>query len=244
MTTLLLVHGAWCGSWAWDRLVPELELEGIASKVINLPGHGAKSGSMWSVSLADYADAVIDGASSIEGSVIAVGHSMGGLVISEAAAKAPKAFQALTYLAAFLPCDGERLISLSSKDKQSKLNSLIKPRLFKGSTVLDTDGVDAALFNGCSPEEAQQGKSLLQENPMRPSFSRVHLNHEFELIPKHYIRCTADQSISPEHQQWMAGRYKTKSMQDIDGGHMANYSAPRPVARALAKIVAMEAASD
>ena len=78
--TFLLVHGAWCGAWAWDCLIPTLDELGISYKTIDLPGHGQNKRSMWSVSLADYANAVVDTANSINGPVIAVGHSMGCLL--------------------------------------------------------------------------------------------------------------------------------------------------------------------
>ena len=110
--TFLLVHGAWCASWAWARLAPELEVLGIAYQAIDLPGHGQNSGSMWSVTLADYADAVIKAAESTNGPVVAAGHSMGGIVISEAASKAPAAFDALTCLNSTYVTGAGQLLSL------------------------------------------------------------------------------------------------------------------------------------
>lgn len=190
------------------------------------------------MTLGDYAESVIDAAASIDGPVIAVGHSMGGMVISEAAARASDAFQALAYLAAFLPRDGERLVLLANKDKHSQLAGAIKPHIFKGSTSLVLDRLDVAFFNDCSTEEGAKGKALLQENPVRPFLARVHLNDQFELLSKHYIRCLADQAITPPHQEWKASRYQLNSMQDIDCGHMANFTAPRLVAAALAHVVA------
>ncbi len=242
--TFLLVHGAWCGAWAWDCLTPTLDELGISYKTIDLPGHGQNKRSMWSVSLADYANAVVDTANSINGPVIAVGHSMGGIVVSEAAAKAPSAFQALTYLAAFLPISGERLAFLAAKDKASKLNGGIKTHLLRGSSTLKEHCLDDALFNQCSAEDARMGKSLLGENPIRPILSSVNLNDQFDAIPKHYIRCMADQAITPSHQEWMANRYTLKSFHDIDSGHMAAHSAPKEVAEALVKIRSLESNID
>ena len=238
--TFLLVHGAWCGAWAWDCLTPKLDERGISYQTIDLPGHGNNKRSMWSVSLADYANAVVDSANSIDGPVIAVGHSMGGIVVSEAAARAPSVFQALTYLAAFLPKSGDRLASLAAKDKESKLDGGIKMNLLRGSSTLKEHCLDDALFNQCSEEDARTGKSLLGENPIRPVLSGVNLKDQFEAIPKHYIRCMADQAITPSHQEWMANRYKLKSFQDIDSGHMAAHSAPEEVAEALTKIRSLE----
>lgn len=240
MPTLLLVHGAWCAGCVWDRLVPELQLLGVSSRVIDLPGHGQATRSMWSVSLLDYADAVIDAASAIEGPVVAVGHSMGGVVISAAAAKSPERFQALAYLTAFLPRHGERLASLSARDRQSRLGNAIRAHVFSGTTSLAADSVCEALFNDCSPEEAARGKSLIQANPIRPAFARAHLGAQFARTPKHYIHCTKDCSISPAHQEWMAGRYAMKSIQALESGHMPMYSAPQELAAALANIATQE----
>lgn len=235
MPTLLLIHGAWCSGRAWDCLLPELDQLGASYQVIDLPGHGENRSdrSMWSVSLADYADAVINAASTIDGQVVAVGHSMGGMVISTAAAKAPSRFHALIYLAAFLPKDGERLIFLAGKDKDSQLSQFIKPRLLGGASRLSEDCLDDVLFNGCSLDNAAQGKSMLQDNPIRPPFSRVRLSPSFEALPKHYIRCLDDRAITPTHQAWMAGRYEMVSVQEIESDHMAPYSAARQTAQAL-----------
>ena len=235
MPTLLLIHGAWCSGRAWDCLLPELEQLGASYQVIDLPGHGERWGdrSMWSVSLVDYADAVINAANAIEGQVVAVGHSMGGMVISAAAAKAPSRFDALVYLAAFLPKDGERLVFLAGKDKESRLSQFIKPRPLKGASRLSEDCWDDVLFNDCSLDNAALGRSMLQDNPIRPPFSRVRLSQSFEALPKHYIRCLDDRAITPAHQAWMAGRYEMATMQDIESDHMAPYSAARQTAQAL-----------
>jgi pimeloyl-ACP methyl ester carboxylesterase len=242
MSTLLLIHGGWSAGWVWDPLIPELELRGILSRVIDLPAHGRNKRSMWSVSLMDYADAVIAEAASIEGPVIAVGHSMGGLVISQAAGRAPQEFQALAYVTAFLPRNGERLIRLAGKDKQSKISPAIRLNFLKGSIRIDESCLDDALFHDCSVEDTVNAKRLMQENPLRPGLARVHLDEQFDKIPKHYIRCLADRGITPAHQEWMASRYEIKSMQDLDTGHMPAYAAPDKLADALAEIVTVECA--
>jgi pimeloyl-ACP methyl ester carboxylesterase len=77
---------------------------------------------------------------------------------------------------------------------------------------------------------------------LRPGLARVHLDEQFDKIPKHYIRCLADRGITPAHQEWMASRYEIKSMQDLDTGHMPAYAAPDKLADALAEIVTVECA--
>ncbi len=240
MTTLLLIHGGWLSCGARDRLIPELELRGVRSRAMDLPGHGRNRRRMWSVSLADYADAVIAEATSIEGPVIAVGHSGGGLAISQAAGRAPQEFLALVYLAAFLPRNGERLIRLALKDKQSKLSPAIRPNFLKGSVRLDESCLDEAVFHDCSLTDTVRVKTLMQENPLRPVLARIRLDDRFEKVPKHYIQTMADRALTPQHQDWMASRYTIKSMHQLNTGHMAAYAAPGKLADALLEVVTIE----
>ncbi|MFC9915041.1 alpha/beta fold hydrolase [Streptomyces sp. NPDC059862] len=42
--TLLLVHGAWHGSWCWDKLQAGLGVEAIETRTVDLPSAGGRSG--------------------------------------------------------------------------------------------------------------------------------------------------------------------------------------------------------
>lgn len=50
MTTIILVHGAWHGSWCWGRVVPLLETRGLAVRAVDLPSVGAKASAGTNVS--------------------------------------------------------------------------------------------------------------------------------------------------------------------------------------------------
>ncbi|MGY8957303.1 MAG: alpha/beta fold hydrolase, partial [Alphaproteobacteria bacterium] len=41
MATFLLIHGAWQGAWAWQRLAPLLEAAGHTAVAVDLPGDGS-----------------------------------------------------------------------------------------------------------------------------------------------------------------------------------------------------------
>lgn len=79
--TVVLVHGAWHGGWCWDNVVQELGRHDIDAIAVDLPGHDAPGSSKrkWNT-LYSYADHVRDVVDTIEGEVVLVGHSMGGLV--------------------------------------------------------------------------------------------------------------------------------------------------------------------
>jgi len=234
MSTLLLVHGGWAASWAWDRLLPELSRRGVAAKAIDLPGHGTNTRRMWSVSLNDYTGAVIEAARQIEGRVIAVGHSMGGFVVTAAAGRAPDAFDELVYLSGFIPIDGERLIQLAGKDEASLLGPGVKPNPLRGCISLDKSVCHDALFHDCSEEDEASATQQLGDNPLRPGITKVKLAEGFAALPKSYILCTEDRALTPEHQKWMANRSHVPIKHEIPTGHMPTLAAPSDLADILA----------
>lgn len=79
--TVVLVHGAWHGSWCWSNVVDALAARGIESVAVDLPGHEVPSSSRrkWNT-MSSYVDHVHSTIDSIDGDVVLVGHSMGGLV--------------------------------------------------------------------------------------------------------------------------------------------------------------------
>ena len=84
-TTVVLVHGAWHGSWCWHNVVSELDRLGVDAIAVELPGHGTPGSSKrkWNT-MSSYVDHVQSVVESIDGEVVLVGHSMGGLVVQRA----------------------------------------------------------------------------------------------------------------------------------------------------------------
>jgi pimeloyl-ACP methyl ester carboxylesterase len=102
---LALVHGAWHGSWCWEKLVPELTARGWRVSAADLPSAGDPEVGM-------YADAVAVRAhlDAIDGPVTVLAHSYGGLPVTEVAAAVP-AVRQLIYLAAHMLEVGEALVT-------------------------------------------------------------------------------------------------------------------------------------
>ena len=76
---VLLVHGAWQGSWAWERLTPLLLEAGLDVHLLDLPGNGSDDTEPADVSLELYVAAVMRRVTAIKGSVSIVAHSGAGL---------------------------------------------------------------------------------------------------------------------------------------------------------------------
>jgi len=79
--TAVLVHGAWHGAWCWEDVKGAIEEEGFRVLNVDLPGHWAAGSKnrKWST-FASYVEHACLAVDSIDGPVVLVGHSMGGLV--------------------------------------------------------------------------------------------------------------------------------------------------------------------
>ncbi|MEM9622441.1 MAG: alpha/beta hydrolase [Pseudomonadota bacterium] len=238
MSTLLLVHGGWAGGWAWDPVLPALDALNVSYTAIDLPGHGARRRAMWSVSLNDYADAVIEAAEQIDGRVVTVGHSSGGYVITAAAGRSPESFDELVYLAGFVPVAGERLMQLALGDKASKLAPGVTPNPLLGRIALHPKVFGDAFFHDCTAADEENFARQVELNPLRVGIKKLQLKPGFSEIPKSYVLCTNDQAVTTDYQRWMAKRSSVPIKHELACGHMPMSAATEDLARVLATYAA------
>ena len=92
---VVLVHGAWADGSSWCKVIPLLLAKGLDVSAVQLP----------LTTLAEDAASARRALALMEGPVILVGHSYGGVVITEAGVD-PKVV-GLVYVAAFAPKAGE-----------------------------------------------------------------------------------------------------------------------------------------
>ncbi len=112
MSTFVLVHGAWHGSWCWKRVRRELQDLGHDVHTPTLTGLGERSHLLTrSVNLSTHIDDVANLLRWEELSdVILCGHSYAGMVITGVADRMPDRIRALVYLDAFVPESGENVL--------------------------------------------------------------------------------------------------------------------------------------
>jgi pimeloyl-ACP methyl ester carboxylesterase len=108
MSTYVLVHGAWHGSWCWKRVRKALQVQGHEVFTPTLTGLGERSHLLTpKVNLETHIDDVVNLIRWEElSNVVLCGHSYGGAVVSGVADRVPDRIGALIYLDAFLLDDG------------------------------------------------------------------------------------------------------------------------------------------
>ena len=104
--TVVLVHGAWHGAWCWDEVAERLTADGTPVVAVDSPSVAA-GGDMY-----DDARNVREAIAAAGGETVVVGHSYGGVVITEAAAGA-QGVRHLLYLTAFMLDAGESLATIT-----------------------------------------------------------------------------------------------------------------------------------
>jgi pimeloyl-ACP methyl ester carboxylesterase len=100
--TFVLVHGGFHGGWCWEQVVPLLESAGHFALAPDMPGMGADPTPHGEITLASTAGHLARIVSAQSGPIVLVGHSMGGMFISEAAELVSARITGLIYVAAVL----------------------------------------------------------------------------------------------------------------------------------------------
>lgn len=240
---IVLVHGAAHGAWCWEALTPLLEQQGFEVDTLDLPGLGDDPTPPKNVTLQSYIDRVVDVVRAKPGKVTLVGHSMGGAPISGAGEAVPEQIGKLIYLAAFLPKDGESMMSLMQQVGQTSAPSAtdaLVPCDVEGAHGFNTALASQAFYNTCPPDVAVRATARLRPQADAPLGEPIHISAaRWGAIPKTYIVCKRDQALPPDVQRIMAAQAPEAKIIEIDTDHSPFYSA----AGLLADIVVAEAAS-
>jgi pimeloyl-ACP methyl ester carboxylesterase len=169
MSTYVLIHGAWHGSWCWEKVVPLLQQAGHQVEAPDLPGHGQDKTPLREITLATYTQRVCETLDAQAEPVILVGHSLGGMVITQVAEERPEKIQTLVYLTAFLVQNGETSRQMAQTDR----DSLVFPNLMVNTeqgyhTFKEGAPLKDIFYGDCSQEDVARAISLLGPEALAP----------------------------------------------------------------------------
>jgi pimeloyl-ACP methyl ester carboxylesterase len=213
MARFVLVHGAFAGGWIWGPLAERLEAGGHQVETPDLPGAGDDETPLEEVTLERYADRVCEVLDAGTEQSILVGNSMGGVVMTQAAAQRPEKVKRLIYVAAFMPADGQSLIELTQLPEGA--GDLVQETVVvSGDPPVGEvpEETKRASNEYCTPEVSEWAVAKAGRQPVIPFTEAVRLNDEFERIPRSYVISTKDRFIPPPLQRRMV---KDRDVTDV-----------------------------
>jgi len=234
MSTFLLIHGAWHGAWCWHKVVPRLEKRGHTVLAPDLPAMGIDRTAANRVSLASWRDFVCGIVDSAPEPVVLVGHSRGGIVISEVAEHRPERVRALVYVTAFLLKDGQCLFDLAASDPQSLAPASMVMSADKSTSTLRAESLRDLFYGECSDEDFALARLCLKPEPTLPLATPIHVTAErYGSVPRVYIECHRDRAVTPRMQRDMQAASPCDQVLSLDTDHSPFFSRPDELARML-----------
>jgi pimeloyl-ACP methyl ester carboxylesterase len=193
MTDVVLVHGAFHGPRCWANVQTELTARGLTSDAVELPLRGLAADAL-------VARAAIEDAAPC----IVVGHSYGGVVISEAASGVP-GVGGLVYVAAFMLDAGEDQLAILSEHDSDLLGSLVA---VDGGIAVDPTRAREVFYSDLTPDDAAE--IIADLRPMRGAADEradgPRREPAWKVIPATYVACTRDRALPIAAQRSMATR--------------------------------------
>ncbi|MGC4038484.1 MAG: alpha/beta fold hydrolase [Chitinophagaceae bacterium] len=235
--TFVLVHGAWQSSYVWQEVKKNLEEKGQNVLTVELPAHGDDGTSPAAVSMQVYTQKVVDAIKTVNGKVILVGHSMGGVVVSSVAEAVPERIEKLIYIGAFVPASGQSLLDLALTDAQSELG----PNLIPSEDQLTLDIVhDKIISIFCQDASADAQNLVLAKYKVEPAIpfaDKITLTAKrYGVVDKYYIHTLMDHAIGADLQARMVSAASIRKEYSINTGHSPFLSKPEETASLFLQI--------
>lgn len=221
---LVLVHGAWHGSWAWERLLPVLRERGWAATAIDLPSSGSRAG------LAADGEAVRRALDQINGPAVLVGHSYGGTAITEGGAGVAN-LVGLAYVCAAMPDEGEQVWTDFRSPEQ------VPPWIdvVEEEEAIYAQDSERVLYNDCEADIAAAAAARLKPQSLA-SFMDPVTGVAWREKPTAYLICDLDQCVDASAQATIAEH--ADSVERLAASHSPFLSRPSDVEEFLRRAVA------
>ncbi|MFT3694329.1 MAG: alpha/beta fold hydrolase [Kofleriaceae bacterium] len=236
--SVVLVHGAWMGAWAWNDVKTELSTRGATVTAVELPGHGADTTDIAQINLRSYIDTVEAAIDAAPKPVVLVGHSMGGIVVTEAADERAQDLSALIYVTAFVPKAGQSLIGLSMQDADSQLGAALVVQQDQGTAAVMSDKLLDVFCADCNATAAQDLDAHYRDEPLLPFTEPALLdNGGYASVAKYYLYADEDHAISPANQHAMTTGIEWTDTAQIETSHSPFLSEPSMVVDQLERFI-------
>jgi pimeloyl-ACP methyl ester carboxylesterase len=224
----VLVPGAWCGAWAWQKVAPLLREAGHTVSALTLTGLGdRRRDATTSTNLTTHIEDVAIHME-MEGldDVTLVGWSYGGMVATGVAETMPHRVSKLLFLDGFVPENGHALVDYLSPERRAACEAQAQRNEPLPPLPLERFGVS-------NPDVSNFIMPRLIGQPWRTFFEPLELTGASDHIDRSYVRCARAKLPHFEHTyERMKGTVKVRTSV-IDADHFCVLSDPEMTARIL-----------
>jgi pimeloyl-ACP methyl ester carboxylesterase len=225
------VHGAFADSSSWTGVLERLQANNVQVVAAANPLRGISIDSAYVASVFNQ----------IQGPVLAVGHSYGGAVISNAATGA-RNIVGLVFVAAFAPDEGERLGEVTGTSKDSVLNSALVPHQYPTGNGTATEfSIDPAKARDAFAADLSDKQAAIIGTIQRPvselAFSEPSGVPAWKTLPSWAVVATSDRAAGTDVVRAHAERAGA-TITEVDGSHVIMISKPEVVAEVIQSAIA------
>jgi pimeloyl-ACP methyl ester carboxylesterase len=237
MATYVFVHGSWHGAWCWYRLVARLQRAGHRVVAPDLLSLGCDTTAYQAVTLKSWTDQIASHVLAAPEPVVLIGHSRGGIVISEVAERIPERIRKLVYVNAFLLKHGQTLQEIAASDQQSLVLPGLEVSADQLSASIRPEVARKAFYGECSDEDVGLALSLLRAEPLAPVATPLSVSPaRFGRVARAYVGCTLDRAISPAVQALMQQAWPCEQTLALATDHSPFLSRPDELTAAILSV--------
>ena len=220
---IVLVHGGLHTAQCWQRVLPLLRSPTVA---VDLPGRGSRTADLGTVTLADCVAAVIEDADGAGfDRFVLVGHSLGGVTITETAYRHPRRLAHLVYVGALIPPLG------------STASILMTGAPLEDMPMMPEEQAHALFGNDLTDEEWSHHYAGLV--PEAVGIMNAALSGYPSSVPATYVNMTRDVPVPPTLAEQMAASLGSGvQRRTIDAGHTVMVSQPEALAAIINDVAA------
>ena len=215
---VVLVHGGLVDGSSWAKVIPLLQAAGLHVTAVQNP----------LTSLADDVAATTRAIARLGGPVLLVGHSWGGIVITEAGDN--PAVAGLVYVAAYAPAPGQSLQDVAQQGPAPAGGQHLRPDA-AGFLTITPEGLAADL--GPDLTEAERHLFLAVQQPLAAAATAEKVTvAAWQTRPSWYVVAADDRTVNPEAQRAMAQQINA-TVCTVPGSHLLILSQPARVAACI-----------
>jgi pimeloyl-ACP methyl ester carboxylesterase len=229
----VLVHGAFADGSSWNGVIERLRARGVQVTAPSNPLRGISVDSAYTASVFEQTP----------GPVLAVGHSYGGAVITNAAARVENVV-GLVYVAAFAPDEGERLGDATATSKDAVLSSALVPRSYpstENEEALVEFMIDPVRVHDVLAADLPEDLAALAGATQRPvaelAFSEPSGAPAWKDLPAWSVVALSDKAAGTDVVRSMAERAGAR-ITEVEGSHVIMISQPDAVTEVIMNALA------